>query len=271
MGAQAAERGVAAVERALARETLDKRIVTEALVEKLRASYSDADILAIGRAMQQGAPLDIRVNTLLAKREEVLEQLHAKKIEAVITPYSPLGIRLKDKIPLNKDALFTEGKVEVLGHDPTDHVARIELAGRDYSVNSFLNNEPAVAMVIAQRPGSNALAAAHEVDSVRAVATVGAPYDESQSPQEQDAALGRAMEQSQEAQQRYNLVADWQGVDRRTHKAVGGTARVLCFGDFAMEIDAKNRSFKLKLASGYTDSEESTTAVPTPDAAGHPN
>ncbi|OGS93047.1 MAG: SAM-dependent methyltransferase [Gallionellales bacterium GWA2_59_43] len=83
------------------------------LIEKMRASYSDADILSIGRAMQQGAPLDIRVNTLLAKREEVLEQLHAKKIEATATPYSPLGIRLKDKIPLNKDALFLEGKVEV--------------------------------------------------------------------------------------------------------------------------------------------------------------
>ncbi|MDP2143230.1 MAG: RsmB/NOP family class I SAM-dependent RNA methyltransferase [Gallionella sp.] len=83
------------------------------LIEKMRASYSDADILDIGRAMQQGAPLDIRVNTLLAKRDEVLEQLHAKKIEAAITPYSPLGIRLKEKIPLNKDALFTEGKVEV--------------------------------------------------------------------------------------------------------------------------------------------------------------
>ena len=83
------------------------------LIEKMRASYSDADILDIGRAMQQGAPLDIRVNTLLAKRDEVLEQLHAKKIEATITPYSPLGIRLKEKIPLNKDALFTEGKVEV--------------------------------------------------------------------------------------------------------------------------------------------------------------
>lgn len=83
------------------------------LVEKMRATYSDADILAIGRAMQQGAPLDIRVNTLLAKRDEVLEQLHAKKIEGTATPYSPIGIRLKDKIPLNKDALFTEGKVEV--------------------------------------------------------------------------------------------------------------------------------------------------------------
>ncbi len=85
----------------------------EWLVEKMRASYSDEDILTIGKSMQQGAPLDIRVNTLLAKREDVLQQLHDNKIEATITPYSPIGIRLKEKIPLNKDALFTEGKVEV--------------------------------------------------------------------------------------------------------------------------------------------------------------
>ena len=76
-------------------------------------SYSDADILAIGKSMQQAAPLDIRVNTLLAKRDDVLQQLHDKNIAATATPYSPIGIRLKEKIPLNKDALFTEGKIEV--------------------------------------------------------------------------------------------------------------------------------------------------------------
>ncbi|MFZ2542262.1 MAG: RsmB/NOP family class I SAM-dependent RNA methyltransferase [Gallionella sp.] len=85
----------------------------EWLVEKMRASYTDDDILTIGQSMQQGAPLDIRVNTLLAKREEVLRQLHEKNIDATATPYSPIGIRLKEKIPLNKDILFTEGKVEV--------------------------------------------------------------------------------------------------------------------------------------------------------------
>ncbi|MDO8293594.1 MAG: RsmB/NOP family class I SAM-dependent RNA methyltransferase [Gallionella sp.] len=85
----------------------------EWLVEKMHASYSDEDILAIGLSMQQGAPLDIRVNTLLAKRDDVLQQLHDKNIEAAATPYSPVGIRLKEKIPLNKDALFTEGKIEV--------------------------------------------------------------------------------------------------------------------------------------------------------------
>lgn len=85
----------------------------EWLVEKMRVSYNDADILTIGRSMQQGAPLDIRVNTLLAKRDEVMQNLQAQNIAASLTPYSPVGIRLKDKIPLNRDALFTEGKVEV--------------------------------------------------------------------------------------------------------------------------------------------------------------
>ncbi len=44
-------------------------------------------------------------------------------------------------------------------------VARIELGARDYSVNSYLNNKPAVAMAIAQRPGSNALATAEAVQA----------------------------------------------------------------------------------------------------------
>ncbi|HXC51402.1 MAG TPA: multidrug efflux RND transporter permease subunit [Candidatus Limnocylindrales bacterium] len=43
-------------------------------------------------------------------------------------------------------------------------VARIELGARDYSVNSYLNNEPAVAMAVAQRPGSNALATSDAVE-----------------------------------------------------------------------------------------------------------
>ncbi len=85
----------------------------EWLVEKLRAHYADAEILALGLSMQSPAPLDIRVNTLLAKREDVLAELARQEIVAAPTPYSPVGIRLRDKIPLNRDALFTEGKVEV--------------------------------------------------------------------------------------------------------------------------------------------------------------
>src|SRR5262249_2305470 len=43
-------------------------------------------------------------------------------------------------------------------------IARTELGARDYSVNSYLNGEPAVAMAIAQRPGSNALATSDAVE-----------------------------------------------------------------------------------------------------------
>ncbi|WP_035383507.1 RsmB/NOP family class I SAM-dependent RNA methyltransferase [Ferriphaselus sp. R-1] len=83
------------------------------VVEKLRASMSDEDILATGRAMQQSAPLDLRVNTLRASRDEVLQGLQGEKVEATITPLSPLGIRVRGKPPLNKSPMFEGGKFEV--------------------------------------------------------------------------------------------------------------------------------------------------------------
>jgi hydrophobe/amphiphile efflux-1 (HAE1) family protein len=42
-------------------------------------------------------------------------------------------------------------------------VARVELGGLDYTTNSYLNLDPAVALAIFQRPGSNALATANAV------------------------------------------------------------------------------------------------------------
>ncbi|HSV24224.1 MAG TPA: multidrug efflux RND transporter permease subunit [Xanthobacteraceae bacterium] len=49
-------------------------------------------------------------------------------------------------------------------------VARIELAAQDYTSNSYLDRDPAVALAIFQRPGSNALATAKGVvDTMNAV------------------------------------------------------------------------------------------------------
>jgi 16S rRNA (cytosine967-C5)-methyltransferase len=83
------------------------------IVDKLRPHHSDAEILELGRAMQQPAPLDLRVNTLLSARNEVLQALQADGLDAQATPYSPVGIRLKYKPALNKHALFLSGKFEV--------------------------------------------------------------------------------------------------------------------------------------------------------------
>ena len=85
----------------------------EWIVDKLRTQHSDAEILELGRSMQQPAPLDLRVNTLLAGRDEVLQALQADGLDAQATPYSPMGIRLKYKPALNKHALFLTGKFEV--------------------------------------------------------------------------------------------------------------------------------------------------------------
>ena len=83
------------------------------ILEPLRAAMPESDILALGRALQQPAPLDLRANTLLTSRDEALQALQSSGIEAEATPYSPIGIRIKGKPALNKHPLFLEGKVEV--------------------------------------------------------------------------------------------------------------------------------------------------------------
>jgi hydrophobe/amphiphile efflux-1 (HAE1) family protein len=47
-------------------------------------------------------------------------------------------------------------------------LARVELGARDYLTNSFLDGQPAVALVMFQRPGSNALATAERVKATMA-------------------------------------------------------------------------------------------------------
>jgi len=85
----------------------------EWVIEKLRQTMTDAEILTLGRSMQNPAPLDLRVNTFLSSRNEVLAQFTAEGMEASATPYSPIGIRLRGKPALNKHPLFLSGKVEV--------------------------------------------------------------------------------------------------------------------------------------------------------------
>jgi len=83
------------------------------LWERLLEQYGSAELEPLARALLQQAPLDLRVNTLLASREEVLAQLAKEGIGAESTAYSPVGIRLQGKPALQKHPLFLAGKVEV--------------------------------------------------------------------------------------------------------------------------------------------------------------
>jgi 16S rRNA (cytosine967-C5)-methyltransferase len=94
------------------------------LPEKLRHNLPDwlashlqerlgAEFWPLVDALNAPAGLDLRVNVLKAKRDDVLAELAREGVEAFATPYSPWGIRLPRKPALHKMAFFMRGDVEV--------------------------------------------------------------------------------------------------------------------------------------------------------------
>jgi 16S rRNA (cytosine967-C5)-methyltransferase len=83
------------------------------LVTRLQALMPEAELLALARALNQPAPLDLRVNALRANRDDVLAQFVAEGIAAKACPYAPEGIRLTEKPHLAKHPLFLDGSIEV--------------------------------------------------------------------------------------------------------------------------------------------------------------
>jgi 16S rRNA (cytosine967-C5)-methyltransferase len=72
-----------------------------------------ADFWPLVEALNQPAPLDLRVNTLTDKRDDVRRELQLAGIAALPTPYSPWGLRLDGKPALTKLDAFARGAIEV--------------------------------------------------------------------------------------------------------------------------------------------------------------
>ena len=83
------------------------------LAAPLRERLGEPGFWALVEACNRSAPLDLRVNALKARREEVQEQLAEAGIEAQPTPWSPWGLRVEGKPALQRLPVFTEGLVEV--------------------------------------------------------------------------------------------------------------------------------------------------------------
>jgi 16S rRNA (cytosine967-C5)-methyltransferase len=64
-------------------------------------------------ALNAGAPIDLRVNLLKADREAARRALAVEGIAAEPTPWSPIGLRLIERVPLGGLAAVKEGLVEV--------------------------------------------------------------------------------------------------------------------------------------------------------------
>jgi 16S rRNA (cytosine967-C5)-methyltransferase len=76
----------------------------------LKAQYGD-DLPALAHSLNTEATVDLRVNTLRATREEAQAALAEDGIESEPTPLSPIGLRLKKRLPHGARAL-REGLVE---------------------------------------------------------------------------------------------------------------------------------------------------------------
>ena len=83
------------------------------LYERLAVQFGADVVPALARAMNQSAPLDLRVNTLKTDRDTLLAKLAADDIAAQPGALSPLAVRLRDKPALAKHPLFLDGAFEV--------------------------------------------------------------------------------------------------------------------------------------------------------------
>ena len=103
---------VATVDRGSLPEKL-RHNLPDWLAAALHQQLPADDFWPLVQALNEPAPLDLRVNAVKAKRDEVQRALAAAGIDAQITPFSPWGLRVQGKPALNKLDVFLSGAVEV--------------------------------------------------------------------------------------------------------------------------------------------------------------
>ncbi len=83
------------------------------LASALRAQLGEDRFWPLVAALDEQAPLDLRVNMLKAQRDDVLKSLTLAGLRCAPTPFSPWGIRVPGKPPLQNYEAFVRGVVEV--------------------------------------------------------------------------------------------------------------------------------------------------------------
>lgn len=86
--------------------------VPDAVYADWIAQYGAHEAAALAAALQRAAPVDVRVNTLKTDRDGLQAALAQAGIEAVATPYSPLGLRLPGRVALQNTRPWREGWME---------------------------------------------------------------------------------------------------------------------------------------------------------------
>ncbi len=102
---------IAKIDRATLPEKL-RHNLPDWLATPLKETLGD-EFWPLVQAMSEAAPLDLRVNILKAKREDVQRTLTEAGFTVAPTPFSPWGLRVQGKPALHKLDVFTQGLVEV--------------------------------------------------------------------------------------------------------------------------------------------------------------
>ena len=87
----------------------------EWLWDELGAQVGELKRENLAQVLQKPAPLDCRVNTIKAKRETLMEEFNelGGRYQAIATPYSDVGLRLRGKPSLQNLDSFKKGLFEV--------------------------------------------------------------------------------------------------------------------------------------------------------------
>ena len=83
------------------------------LAGALHQQLDEPSFQQLAQALLEPAPLDLRVNSWKAKREDVLSELLQAGLDVVPTPLSPWGLRVQGRPALQDTAAFRAGRFEV--------------------------------------------------------------------------------------------------------------------------------------------------------------
>lgn len=83
------------------------------LYDRLLDRFGEEETQKLAQTLNTPAPLDLRVNSVKANREQVIAELAEAPIRAEPTPYAPLALRVMKKPALQNLPLFKNGAIEV--------------------------------------------------------------------------------------------------------------------------------------------------------------
>lgn len=109
---------VALVERLRALDLFEFPLAVRAnlpdwMAQSFVSQFGEPETLALSAALNEPAPVDIRVNTLKTTRDALRAELHSEGFDLAPTPYSPLGLRRQERAALFATRAFAQGLYEV--------------------------------------------------------------------------------------------------------------------------------------------------------------